>query len=522
MTAQQLKNSILQMAVQGKLVPQDPNDEPASVLLERIRAEKEQLIKEKKIKKEKNPSVIFRGADNLPYEQVGKNEPVCIADEVPFEIPDSWEWVRLIEICEYIQRGKSPKYSPIKKYPVIAQKCNQWSGFSIEKAQFIEPDSLSSYGPERILQDFDLMWNSTGLGTLGRMAIYKAEANPYELAVADSHVTVIRPLKQFVLPEYLYYYFANPTVQSVIENQSDGTTKQKELATATVKAYLVPLPPLNEQQRILSKLAEVLPVVEKYGSVYSESFTMQTAFPERLKKSILQQAVQGKLVPQDPTDEPADVLLARIREEKARLVKEGKIKKDKHESVIFRRDNSHYEKLDGVERCVDDEIPFEIPDSWVWARLGQVISLLSGTDFKPEEYSDTPKGTPYITGASSLSENGVLLNRWTETPRVIANRGDVLLVCKGSGYGKTVICDIEEAHIARQIMAIKKFITLDMNYVRLFLQANFDQIKSKGQGVIPGIDRSSVMSLLFPIPPLDEQHRIIEKIEELLPLLKGL
>ena len=453
---------------------------------------------------------------------MGKNEPVCIADEVPFEIPDSWEWVRLIEICEYIQRGKSPKYSPIKKYPVIAQKCNQWSGFSIEKAQFIEPDSLSSYGPERILQDFDLMWNSTGLGTLGRMAIYKAEANPYELAVADSHVTVIRPLKQFVLPEYLYYYFANPTVQSVIENQSDGTTKQKELATATVKAYLVPLPPLNEQQRILSKLAEVLPVVEKYGSVYSESFTMQTAFPERLKKSILQQAVQGKLVPQDPTDEPADVLLARIREEKARLVKEGKIKKDKHESVIFRRDNSHYEKLDGVERCVDDEIPFEIPDSWVWARLGQVISLLSGTDFKPEEYSDTPKGTPYITGASSLSENGVLLNRWTETPRVIANRGDVLLVCKGSGYGKTVICDIEEAHIARQIMAIKKFITLDMNYVRLFLQANFDQIKSKGQGVIPGIDRSSVMSLLFPIPPLDEQHRIIEKIEELLPLLKGL
>ena len=175
-----------------------------------------------------------------------------------------------------------------------------------------------------------------------------------------------------------------------------------------------------------------------------------------------------------------------------------------------------------MERCVDDEIPFEIPDSWVWARLGQVISLLSGTDFKPEEYSDTPKGTPYITGASSLSENGVLLNRWTETPRVIANRGDVLLVCKGSGYGKTVICDIEEAHIARQIMAIKKFITLDMNYVRLFLQANFDQIKSKGQGVIPGIDRSSVMSLLFPIPPLDEQHRIIEKIEELLPLLKGL
>ena len=259
-----------------------------------------------------------------------------------FDIPDSWEWVRLIDVCEYIQRGKSPKYSPIKKYPVVAQKCNQWSGFSIEKAQFIEPDSLSSYGPERLLQDNDLMWNSTGLGTLGRMAIYKAAANPYELADADSRVTVIRPLKQFVLPEYLYYYFANPTVQSVIEDQADGTTKQKELATAIIKAYLTPIPPLDEQRRILTKLSEVLSVVKSYGAVYDETVAMQEAFPETLTKLILQEAVQGKLVPQDPSDEPAEALLERIRAEKQRLIKEGKIKKGKHESVIFRRDNSHY------------------------------------------------------------------------------------------------------------------------------------------------------------------------------------
>ena len=351
MTAQQLKNSILLMAVQGKLVPQDPNDEPTSVLLERIHAEKERLIKEKKIKREKNPSVIFKGADNTPYEKIG-DEVRSLADEVPFDIPDSWEWVRLIDVCEYIQRGKSPKYSPIKKYPVVAQKCNQWSGFSIEKAQFIEPNSLSSYGPERLLQDNDLMWNSTGLGTLGRMAIYKTTANPYELAVADSHVTVIRPLKQSVLPEYLYYYFANPSVQSVIEDQADGTTKQKELATATIKAYLTPIPPLDEQRRILAKLSEVLPVVKNYGVVYDETTAMQEAFPESLKKSILQEAVQGKLVPQDPSDEPAEALLERIRAEKQRLIKEGKIKKDKHESVIFRRDNSAYHRCCTYSVCL--------------------------------------------------------------------------------------------------------------------------------------------------------------------------
>ncbi|RKJ62627.1 restriction endonuclease subunit S [bacterium 1XD42-1] len=255
-----LKKSILQQAVQGKLVPQDPTDEPAEVLLKRIRAEKQRLVREGKIKKDKRESIIFR-RDNSHYELVDGVER-CIDEELPFQIPENWAWVRLADVCEYIQRGKSPKYSTIKKYPVIAQKCNQWSGFSIEKAQFIEPDSLASYGAERILQDNDLMWNSTGLGTLGRIAIYKVEANPYGLAVADSHVTVIRLFKRFVLPEYLYFYFSNPTVQSVIEKQADGTTKQKELATATIKAYWIPIPPLSEQHRIVAKIEELLPLIQ--------------------------------------------------------------------------------------------------------------------------------------------------------------------------------------------------------------------------------------------------------------------
>lgn len=255
--ARRFQKSILQEAIQGKLVPQDPDDEPASVLLERIRIEKAKLVKEGKLKKKDIiDSVIYRDDDNKYFEKKG-TETVCIDEEIPFEIPNTWVWVRLEDLCEYIQRGKSPKYSPIKKYPVIAQKCNQWSGFSIDKAQFIVPETISSYGEERKLQDRDLLWNSTGLGTLGRMAIYYTKLNPYELAVADSHVTVIRAFKQFVCPEYLYAYFTSYTVQSVIEDKSDGSTKQKELATNTVKAYLVPLPPYEEQQRIVRRIEEV-------------------------------------------------------------------------------------------------------------------------------------------------------------------------------------------------------------------------------------------------------------------------
>lgn len=256
-----LKKSILQEAIQGKLVSQIPQEGSAQELLEQIKLEKEKLVKEGKLKKSAlSNSVIYKGDDNKYWEKNG-TEIVCIDDEIPFEIPTTWIWVRLDGICSYIQRGKSPKYSPIKKYPVIAQKCNQWAGFCIDKAQFIDPNSLSSYSEERLLQDGDLMWNSTGLGTLGRMAIYQSALNPYELAVADSHVTVIRPLKAHVLSQYLYYYFASDTVQSVIEDKSDGSTKQKELSTTTVKNYLVPIPPYREQQRIVKKVKAVTSIM---------------------------------------------------------------------------------------------------------------------------------------------------------------------------------------------------------------------------------------------------------------------
>ena len=258
---ERLMKSILQEAIQGKLVPQDPNDEPASVLLERIREEKQRLLKEGKLKKKDiTDSIIFKGEDNKYFEKV-ENDVLYLEEEIPFEIPETWTWVRLNDICEYIQRGKSPKYSEVKKYPVVAQKCNQWSGFSLEKALFIDPNTLPSYGQERFLQHGDLLWNSTGLGTLGRMAIYNESVNPYGVAVADSHVTVIRPIKSFINFEYLYLYFSSNEVQSVIEDKADGSTKQKELATKTIKSYLVPLPPLSEQYRIVAKYHSVASIM---------------------------------------------------------------------------------------------------------------------------------------------------------------------------------------------------------------------------------------------------------------------
>lgn len=258
-----LKKTVLQEAIQGKLVQQIAEEGTAQKLLEQIKTEKQKLVKEDKLKKSAlNDSVIFRGDDNKYWEK-SEDGAVCIDEEIPFEIPSNWAWVRLDDICSFIHRGKSPKYSPIKKYPVVAQKCNQWAGFSIEKAKFIEPKSITSYNDEYFLQDRDLMWNSTGLGTLGRMAIYYTILNPYELAVADSHVTVIRPYKTHIVSEYLYYYFASNTVQSVIEDKSDGSTKQKELATKTVKSYLVPLPPFVEQLRIVQKIKSVTSIMSR-------------------------------------------------------------------------------------------------------------------------------------------------------------------------------------------------------------------------------------------------------------------
>ena len=446
----------------------------------------------------------------MPYEKIGKNEPVCIADEVPFEIPESWEWVRFKNLVSY-SMGKTP---PRKESEYWTEPVYPWvsiADMNADSTILSTKEKVNEYAAEKTFRK-----RISKAGTL--LMSFKLTVGKVSLLGIDAyHNEAIISIYPFVDNDAIitnYLFCILPLISQ--SGQTKTAIKGNTLNSESLDALMIPLPPLREQERICKRLNDLKPKLSAYNKTYNEASLLNEGFPTRLKKSILQYAVQGKLVPQDPTDEPASVLLERIRAEKEQLIKSGKIKRDKHESVIFRRDNSYYERVDGIERCIDDEIPFEIPASWAWTRIEAIVTLLSGTDFKPEEYNDIGNGTPYITGASSLSAEQVLVTRWTESPRIIANKGDILLVCKGSGYGKSIICDIDSAHIARQIMAIKKDDNLDMEYLRFFLQANFDLLKSKGQGVIPGIDRNSILMLLFPLPPLSEQHRISVQIKMVL------
>ncbi len=330
----------------------------------------------------------------------------------------------------------------------------------------------------------------------------------------------------------MYYYFSNPTVQSVIEDKADGTTKQKELATATVKAYLVPVPPLEEQRRIIAKISEVLPALKEYDEVEKKNTTLNQSFPDRLKKSILQMAVQGKLVPQDPADEPAEALLGRIREEKQRLVKEGKIKKDKQESIIFRRDNSHYEKRGSIEVCIDDEIPFDIPLTWSWSRLGTILQKLTDGTHSTPKY--TVDGIPFVSvkdlssGALcfdhvkyiSSEEHGELYKRCDP------QRGDILLTKVGT-TGIPVLVDTDVEFSLFVSVALLRFSNeyLCSEYLMLLLKSPLVQTQcsenTRGVGNKNWVMRD-IANTLIAIPPLGEQHRIVSFVNQLLPYISSI
>ena len=517
MTGQQLKNSILQMAVQGKLVPQDPNDEPASVLLERIRKEKEQLIKEGKIKKEKNPSYIFRGADNLPYEKVGKNEPVCIADEVPFEIPESWEWVRLGEIYQH-NTGKalnaSNRSGELLTY--ITTSNLYWNRFEIDSLREMY---FSESEIEKCTATKGDLLVCEG-GDIGRAAIW-----PYDTDIRiQNHIHRLRPYSE-ICTEYYYYIFFLYKHAGWIGGKGIGI---QGLSANALHALLFPLPPLSEQYRIVTKIKEFEPFLDKYAQAEKRLNNLNTQFPDLLKKSILQEAVQGKLVPQDPTDEPASILLERIRAEKEQLIKAGKIKRDKHESVIFRRDNSHYEKRGSEEVRIDDEIPFEIPENWCWARMGSCLDVRDGTH-------DTPKyvleGIPLVTSKNLCNgkidfSTAKFISREDHLAislRSKVDAGDIMYAMIGS-IGNPVLYNGNAEFSIKNMALFKKIANgLDMEYVYWFLYLSQDTMKKFASGGVQSfVSLGYLRNYWIPVPPIQEQHRIVTAIKQILPKISTL
>ena len=507
MTGQQLKNSILQMAVQGKLVPQDPNDEPASVLLERIRKEKEQLIKEGKIKKEKNPSYIFRGADNLPYEKVGKNEPVCITDEVPFEIPESWEWVRLGSIFS-IEMGQSPSGNTVSENNTGIE-FHQGKVFFGDK--YINQSGKYTSSPTKYAPKDSVL-------LCVRAPVGKVNITNRKICIGRGLCAII-PLAGVPL---LFVYYLLTAYENIFVKQATGTTFVA-ITAETVKNQLIPLPPFAEQIRIAEQIEKLIPVISEYRKVEENVKKLNDCFPELLKKSILQEAVQGKLVPQDPSDEPASVLLERIRVEKERLIKEGKIKRDKHESVIYRRDNSHYEKRGSEEVCIDEELPFEIPENWCWSKMGICLDVRDGTHDTPEYVSD---GIPLVTSKNlcngkidfSTAKFISLEDHITISQRSRVEDGDIMYAMIGS-IGNPVLYN-GNAEFSIKNMALFKKISngLDMEYVYWFLYLTQDTMKKFASGGVQSfVSLGYLRNYWIPVPPIQEQQRIVMAIKQLMP-----
>ena len=504
MTGQQLKNSILQMAVQGKLVPQDPNDEPASVLLARIRKEKEELIKAGKIKKEKNPSYIFRGADNLPYEKVGKNEPVCIADEVPFDIPESWEWIKISDVFQTVM-GQSPRGDSVSNLK-NGMEFHQGKVFFGEK--YISTSDQTTVSPTKIAEPDSIL-------LCVRAPVGKVNITNRTLCIGRG-LCALKPLGGINID---FAFHLLEVYENIFVKQATGTTFVA-ITGEVVKNQIVPLPPLSEQARIVSKIKELLPLLSQYQNAEIANKKLLKDFPALLKKSILQEAVQGKLVPQDPTDEPAPILLERIRAEKQKLIAEGKIKKDKHESIIFRRDNSHYEKLDGIEHCIDGEIPFDIPDSWAWTSVGEVCTNI--------QYGSSQKSS--LTGKIAVLRMGNLQNGrivldklvYTSDSKEIEKYpleyNDLLFNRTNSKelVGKVAIYKSEIPAIYAGYLVRLHPLLIDSDYLNYVMQSQYywiycQNVRSDAIGQ-SNINAEKLKRFIFPLPPLQEQKRIVNQI----------
>ena len=511
MDTKALRQKILDLAIRGKLVPQDPNDEPASVLLERIRAEKQQMVKEGKLKPKdiKNDTVIFKGDDNLHYEQFADGTVKCIEDEIPFELPEGWEWTRLGVIGSW-QSGATPS----RREPLYYENGTiPWLKTGDLCDCHIK--NVPEYITEKAVSE-----TSVKILPVGTVLIAMYGATIGKTGISDIELTTNQACCACVCEEEIYNEYLLKFLQSqksILVSMGEGGA-QPNISKEKIINIIFPLPPFNEQKKIVSKIEDFDRAITSLSNNKDEVSKLLLI----AKSKILDLAICGKLVPQDPNDEPASVLLERIRAEKEELIKQGKIKRDKKESVIFKgEDNSYYEKIGDEIICIDEEIPFDIPDNWGFSRLKSIWELLSGRDLAPNQYNDNKVGIPYITGASNFVNGKVSLVRWTPEPQVITNCGDLLITCKGT-IGEMAINDFGRAHIARQIMAIKNIYNLNANYLSLCLQFYIESIKLAAKGLIPGISREDILNIILPIPPEEYQVKVVKVVHRYKEILNSI
>ena len=537
MKAKDLKNSILQLAVQGKLVEQDPNDEPASVLIERIREARAKLIKEKKIKAPKGgESVIYRASDGSHYEKRidakgRESEPVCIDEEIPFEVPESWEWVRLDSLCSKIGSGSTPEGGRVvytETGPMILRSQNVHNdGLHLENvARFAQStfESRSSH-----VAAGDLLLNITG-ASIGRCSIVP---DPFEDADVNQHVLILRLLNRSI-DEFVHLAIVSSIVQDAIMSAQVGATKEG-LSATKASALLIPIPPLAEQRRIVERVERLMPLVEEYGRLEDEREELDTSLTDRLRKSVLHMAVQGKLIAQDPLDEPASELLERIREERHQLIAEKKLKVPKGgESIIYRAsDGGYYEKrIDAKGResepvCIDEEIPFEIPDSWEWCRLGSLVT--NRLQIKPSDtfcYIDIAS-IDNLNQCLSSEEQILTAEKAPSRARKPVEIGDVLYSTVRPYLHNACIIDKEFSY---QPIASTGFAALVhpngyserflLNYLISPIFDEYANSSENSKGVAyPAINDDRLYKALIPIPPFAEQRRIVEQVNCLINLI---
>ena len=507
MNGKQLKNSILQWAIQGKLVPQDPNDEPASVLLDKIRQEKERLIKEKKIKRDKNASIIYRGEDNSYYEKMlATGEVKCIDEEIPFEVPKGWEWCRICHVAE-IARGGSPR--PIKEYLTDATDGINWIkiGDTEKDSKYItsvkERIKQSAVSKSRMVHKGDfLLTNSM---SFGRPYITQVDG-----CIHDGWL-VISLIEQSYRQDFFYYLLSSGYAYSQFAKRVAGAVVQN-LNSEKVAISLFPLPPYKEQNRIVQKIKDLLPLVEKFGNDKTLLDKLNADINTRLKKSILQEAIQGKLVPQITEEGTAQELLEQIKKEKQKLVKEGKLKKSAlNDSVIFRGDdNKYYTSKNKDTICIDDEIPFEIPDSWVWVRFGTIMInrdreriplSVAQRQFLSKRY-DYYGASGVIDKVDRYLFDKELLLIGEDGANLLNRSTPIAFIAKGKYWVNN------HAHVLDVYDGVMlKYIALYINSISLV-----PYVTGTAQ---PKMNQEKMNSILIALPPQKEQQRIVAQIEKL-------